>query len=62
VFENLARDMIFGLIEPMDVRLDKIRLESNEVTKSTHKFGLLVESLDKKVRELDKYAHDRCEN
>ena len=62
MFENLVRNLIFGLIEPMDVWLDKVRLESNEVTKSTHSLGVRVESLDKKMRELDKYARDCCEN
>lgn len=46
----------------MDEQLKKVSLETSESTKSTHKISNRVEDLDKKVRELDHYAHDRCEN
>lgn len=58
----MVRDLIEELHESADLRIEKIRLESNEVTKSTFKMIERFADLEKTFNKLDKYTHDKCEN
>ena len=60
--ENLVRNIVHELFETMDTNVDIMKLDLKSVTKTVLQQGIKIEEFQKKHKELEVYAKERCEN